>query len=213
MVVPDFYIDAPRLVLSHLDASQDDHCDFLVALKNTEQSRKHNSLGKPMEDREVARETILADERRWTDGYGRYLVSLKPSPKTSTAPEPENAAPFSERVKSYTKLGVVTMKFRRFEGAPLAPDVGYGFMPEFQGKGYATEAAAALVRWFEEKGQKEFFGFCGEDNVASIGVLRRLGFKDWGPHDIAGLKPNGETIRGMVFSKGLTMELGAYGIR
>ncbi|KAF9736575.1 ribosomal-protein-alanine acetyltransferase [Paraphaeosphaeria minitans] len=211
MVATEFHIDTPRLVISHFDSLQDSHCDFLVTLYDTEQSRDHKPVHSLMPDREAARKNIESNDLIYSTGYGRYLVSLK-TPTTSATSEAE-VIPFSERVKAYTKIGVVGLKFRKYEGAPLAPDVGYGLLPAFQGRGYATEAAAALVRWFEEeKGQTEFFGFCDPDNEGSKAVLRRIGFKEWGVRNIKGIYADGGLIVGMVFSKGLTKDLEAYRI-
>lgn len=104
------------------------------------------------------------------------------------------------------------MKLREADGAPPAPDVGYGLLPAFQGKGYATEAAAALIKWFEEeKGRTEFFGFCDPSNEGSKNVLRRLGFEERGVKAIKGLKPDGGIILGAVFSKGISADLKDYG--
>jgi RimJ/RimL family protein N-acetyltransferase len=208
MVATEFYMETPRLVISHLDSLQDSHCDFLVNLYDTEQNRTRNAA---ITDREAARKKINSYDLIWTLGYGRYLVSLKPPTKSATA-EADNI-PFSERVKAYTKIGIVAMHSRKFEGAPLAPDVGYGLLPAFQGKGFATEAAAALVRWFEEeKGQTEFFGFCDPANEGSKAVLRRIGFEERGVRNIKGMYSNEGIIVGMVFSKGLTKSLEAYGL-
>jgi predicted acetyltransferase len=211
MVATEFHIDTPRLVISHLDSLQDSHCDFLVNLYATEQVRTRNGGVAPMPDREAARRKIDSNDLIWTTGYGRYLVSLKTP--TSSATVEEDSVPFSERVKAYTKIGVVTVSSRKFEGAPLAPDVGYGLLPAFQGKGFATEAAAALLRWFEkEKGQTEFFGFCDPDNEGSKAVLKRIGFEERGVGNIKGLYSDNGIIVGMVYSKGLTKDLEAYGL-
>jgi RimJ/RimL family protein N-acetyltransferase len=207
MVTTEFHIDTPRLVISHLDSLQDSHCDFLVDLYNTEQNR---ARGAGLPDREAARRKIDSYDDIWTSGYGRYLVNLKPPAPAETE---TNTIPFSERVKVYTKIGVVTMSSRTFENAPRAPDIGYGLLPAFQGKGFATEAAAALVRWFEEeKGQSEFFGFCDPQNEGSKAVLRRMGFEERGVRNIKGMYSDGGVIVGMVFSKGLTGGLESYGL-
>ena len=165
-----------------------------------------------MPDREAARKQIDSFDRIWTEGYGRYLVSLKPT-TNSPASEPDNL-PFYEKLKTYTKIGVVSVNRRKFKNAPLAPDVGYGLLPAFQGKGYASEAAGALVRWFEEeKGQREFFGFCDPENEGSKGVLRRIGFAERGVRSIRGVYSDDGVIVGMVFSKGLRGSLADYGLR
>ncbi|KAJ4290528.1 hypothetical protein N0V90_010745 [Kalmusia sp. IMI 367209] len=210
MVDLDFHIDTPRLVISHLDSTQDSHCDLLVTLYNTaEDNKSKNGAAAPIADREAARKNIESSDRDWSSGYGRYLVSLK----TPTLSAEEENLPFSQRIKSYVKIGAVSMKFRRFEGAPLAPDVGYRLMSAFQGKGYATEAAGAIVRWFEEeKGQREFFGFTDPDNERSKAVLRRIGFEERGVRDIKGIRADGVVLTGSVWSKGLTKSLEEYGL-
>lgn len=208
MVASEFHIDTPRLVISRFDSFQDSHCDFLIKLYDTDTNR---ARGSGIPDRETARQKIDAYDDIWTTGFGRHLVSLKP-PTTSTTAEAEDL-PFSERVKAYTKIGVVTMSSRKFKDAPLAPDIGYGLLSAFQGKGYATEAAAAMVRWFEEeKGQTEFFGFCDPKNEGSRAVLRRIGFEERGVGTVKGMYSDESLVVAMVFSKGLTKSLEAYNL-
>ena len=205
----EFHIDTQRLVISHLDSRQDSHCDFLVKLYNSETALATKSISPPVTEREAARQKIDSDDRVFTSGYGRYLVSLQPSEHSADS----EGLSFSERSRSYTMIGVVTMKLRRFGDGPSAPDVGYGLLPAFQGKGYATEAAAALVQWFEkEKGQTEFFGFCDPANEGSKRVLQRIGFEPRGLKDVKGLKPDGGVIRAMAFSKGIGESLDGYGL-
>jgi RimJ/RimL family protein N-acetyltransferase len=205
MPTTPFHITTPRLLISHLDSSLDSHCDFLVTLYNTESTRARNSA---LSTRSAARQKIDSYDQIRTLGYGRYLVSLKPGTPISA-----HETPIHETLKSSTKIGVVSMHRRPFASAPCAPDVGFNFLPEFQGHGYATEAAGALVRWFEEeKGQKEFFGFCDEANEGSKGVLRRIGFECNGVREIRGLYGDGGVIKGMVFSKGLLRGLEEYGL-
>lgn len=57
-----------------------------------------------------------------------------------------------------------------------APELGYTLFHQYQGHGYATEAAAGLRDWlFRETGHTHFIGFADPRNAASIAVLRRIG--------------------------------------
>lgn len=56
--------------------------------------------------------------------------------------------------------------------------IDYDFNPKFWHKGYATEAAKEVVRHLtEDLRVKEIYGDCDEKNIASAGLLERLGFK------------------------------------
>jgi RimJ/RimL family protein N-acetyltransferase len=60
----------------------------------------------------------------------------------------------------------------------LIPAVGlyYAVSPAFQGKGYATEAARALIDFgFQRIGLKRIVAMTMYDNPASMAVMRRLG--------------------------------------
>lgn len=65
--------------------------------------------------------------------------------------------------------------------ATESPDVfwiGYAFHPDMQGKGYAREAAARMVRWlFEERSARELRAIAWTPNTASIMLLEKLGFR------------------------------------
>lgn len=59
-----------------------------------------------------------------------------------------------------------------------ATEIGWRLAPEFQGKGYATEAGEAWLGFgFEALGLDEIVSFAVHDNHASIAVMRRLGMR------------------------------------
>jgi RimJ/RimL family protein N-acetyltransferase len=65
---------------------------------------------------------------------------------------------------------------------PLPPDaedseVGYLLLPQERGRGYATEATGALVRWAFGEGLPEVFVVARPRNTAGIAVAERLGFQ------------------------------------
>ncbi|WP_102029542.1 GNAT family N-acetyltransferase [Salirhabdus sp. Marseille-P4669] len=56
-------------------------------------------------------------------------------------------------------------------------EIGYGIMPTYQGKGYATEAVAALIKWaFSHNNIHKIKAECLIVNHSSIRVLQKLGF-------------------------------------
>lgn len=60
-------------------------------------------------------------------------------------------------------------------------EVGYFLVREFTGKGYATEAAKAVIRYaFEQLGVLRIDLRCAADNTASIRVAERCGFTQEG---------------------------------
>lgn len=57
-------------------------------------------------------------------------------------------------------------------------DVGYRFLPEFWGKGYATESAIFSIEYgFNVMNLSEIIGTCHEGNLASRRVLEKCGLK------------------------------------
>jgi RimJ/RimL family protein N-acetyltransferase len=76
-------------------------------------------------------------------------------------------------------------------------EIGYGVRPDERGKGYATEALGAVARWaLTEGGVQRAWLTANTDNVASVrvaekagfrreGTLRRTGLEDDGLHDQA----------------------------
>jgi RimJ/RimL family protein N-acetyltransferase len=57
-------------------------------------------------------------------------------------------------------------------------DIGYAFLPEFWGLGYAQEAAAAVMEHGKRDfGLKRIVAVVSPGNVSSIKLLKKLGFK------------------------------------
>jgi RimJ/RimL family protein N-acetyltransferase len=67
-------------------------------------------------------------------------------------------------------------------------DLGYAFLPHFRGQGYAFEAAAAMLPHARALGLRRLMAIASPDNLASIGLLRKLGMtfietRSFGPDD------------------------------
>ncbi len=57
-------------------------------------------------------------------------------------------------------------------------DIGYAFLPQFRGAGYATEAVAAVIEHAKESlGLPRLAAIVSPDNHASIRVLEKLGLR------------------------------------
>jgi RimJ/RimL family protein N-acetyltransferase len=86
--------------------------------------------------------------------------------------------------ESGERLGWCGLKHLEGEGQV---DLGYRFLRRHWGKGYATEAArASLAFGFEELALTRVVAGVAEGNVASLGVLRKLGFRSVGAATIDG---------------------------
>ena len=67
-----------------------------------------------------------------------------------------------------------------FKGAPVrgAVEIGYSIAPEFQRRGYASEAAGGLLRFaFDDPEVQRVLAETFPDLMPSIGVLRKCGFR------------------------------------
>ena len=68
-----------------------------------------------------------------------------------------------------------------FKGAPDdkgAVEIGYGLLEKYRGKGYATEAVAALVDWaWKQEGIHKIKAETLVDNQESMRVLEKLGMR------------------------------------
>ena len=57
-------------------------------------------------------------------------------------------------------------------------EVGYAFLPQFRGKGYAFEAASAAAAYARDVlGLPRLYAVVNPDNAASVRVLEKLGMK------------------------------------
>ncbi|KAF2117953.1 including n-acetylases of ribosomal protein [Lophiotrema nucula] len=215
MTDPNFYIETPRLYISYYIGSNDAHCDFILALSHDPKFTKgQGGASSPLKDREAARNAInVLAEQQAKDGFGRFLVSLK----SPDAVEATAGGSFAEIQAKCEMVGTVTMKLRPHPKAPKVPDMGYSLLSPYHGKGYATEAAKGMLKYFEEeRGVKDMVAFCYPDNEESKNVMRRLGFEDRGVWLVKGLGWGEYTEEGsedLVWAKpGMDQDLKVYGI-
>ena len=92
----------------------------------------------------------------WTNqkrpGYGMFLVELK-----------------EERVP----IGGCGLLYRNTLDVT---DIGFAFLPEYRDRGFAYEAAEAILKYGHSTlGVKKIVGLTSEDNLSSINLLKKLG--------------------------------------
>lgn len=70
-------------------------------------------------------------------------------------------------------------------------EIGYAFLPTFWGRGIATEAARAIVRWyFQHTDHDALVAFSEPENIHSQNVLRKVGMSFVEVRDIGLSKPH-----------------------
>ncbi|HET8551255.1 MAG TPA: GNAT family N-acetyltransferase [Gammaproteobacteria bacterium] len=160
-----FVVQTERLTLRHVATAD---AFFLCRLLN-EPSWLQNIGDKGVRTPQDAEEYIRA---KFVDvyrsvGFGMYLVESR------------------ERLQPMGVCGLV-----KREALPH-PDIGFGFLQKFQGKGYAFEAASAVVEHARTLGFEELMGIAKRSNRSSIKLLGKLGFQFEGTTQI---EPAGERL-------------------
>jgi anhydro-N-acetylmuramic acid kinase len=157
LVRPPF-LATERLALREWEAGDAGH---VAALHSTPQSSRYVSTGEPWTD-------DYADERMqgWMADFVRHGV---------------------------TKLKIVARDDGRFIGRAGFSlmeqrgvfELGYAIREEEWGKGFATEIARGLARWFfENRPEPRFVAFAYAENDASIKVMQKIGMTEIEPQDI-----------------------------
>lgn len=83
-------------------------------------------------------------------------------------------------------------------------DLGYRFMPNYWGSGYATEASEAILRYgFDVIRLKRIIAIAMKDNLASIRVMQKIGmqFEKYAPYE-----PGGEDVAWYWCDKSMLVE-------
>lgn len=149
-------IETERLVLR--EWTSDDE-DVLFALTSDPDVMRHIGDGRAWRDMERVRSWIERTRASYAErGYGHWAVAEKSSG------EAVGSCGFSYLV-AYDEV-----------------DLGYLFAPRVWGRGYATEAAGACLRYgFERLGLSVVTANIDEDHHVSRRVLEKIGFEYRGP--------------------------------
>jgi RimJ/RimL family protein N-acetyltransferase len=151
--------------------------------------------------------------RPWAEGDYDLLTRLNSPEMTRYLGGPETTEQLAGRHQRYVDLEAVgTGHMFVVELAPDAErvgsvgfwdkdwqgesiyEVGWGVVPEFQGRGIASRATALAIERARAEGRHRFLhAFPSVENAASNGICRKLGFTLLGPHDFE--YPEGHWLR------------------
>jgi ribosomal-protein-alanine N-acetyltransferase len=144
-------LETERLVLRHLTTRD---AEFILRLVN-EPSFITNIGDRGIRSLEQAANYLLDGPIKSyaAHGHGPYLVELKPS---------------------LQPIGMCGL-LKRAEFDDI--DLGYALLPEFWSRGFAFEAASAVLQFANESLHvQRTLGLVSPDNIASIRLLEKLGF-------------------------------------
>jgi len=146
-------------------------------------------------------QTARLSLRRLTEGDAAFYCRLVNDPDwlrnigTRNLPTPEAAAEFirAKTLPGYEVLGFgMYLVESKADGTPLGlaglvkrdtlpgPDIGFAFVPEARGQGYALEAARAVVEHARALGIARLLAIVSPHNTASSRLLEKLGFRQQG---------------------------------
>jgi RimJ/RimL family protein N-acetyltransferase len=146
----DWLIETERLRLRPVTV---DDADLMLAIWN-DPAFIRNVSDRGIRTVEQAREAIESGAQKLFEdyGYGPYCMSLK---------------------SDGTLIGICGL-FKRDNLED--PDIGFGVLPDYCGKGYAGEAAAAVVNFARnELGITALMAIVSPTNAPSIGLIEKLG--------------------------------------
>ncbi len=143
-------VETKRLILRKINVED---AEFVLRLVN-EPSFVANIDDKGVKNLDDAKRFIM--EGYWTNqersGYGMFLVELKAEGDS---------------------IGGCGLLYRKFLDVT---DIGFAFLPEYWHRGFAFEAAEAILKYGHTTlGVKKIVGLTSEDNLGSIKLLKKLG--------------------------------------
>ena len=160
-------LETERLILRELRT--DDDAEFVYALLNTPKFIKY-----------IGDRGVTSPENAATFIENRYRLSYR-----------DNG--FGLYVVEQRSNGAATGLCGFVRRATLpGPDVGFAFLPEFEGLGYGFESASAVMDYGRDTlGFTDVLAITSLDNEASIRLLEKLGFSYTGLTDAE----DGEKLR------------------
>lgn len=152
-------IETERLIMRPF---QEEDVERLFLLDSNPEVMKYVGQ-KPLSQKEQSSEVIKMLHKQYEEkGIGRWAVIEK---------------------ESNLLIGWSGLKFVDYEinGHQNFYEAGYRFLPNFWGKGYATESIFPFIEiGFSQFGAKKIYAYANKNNTASLNVLKKVGFKEKG---------------------------------
>lgn len=159
-------IETQRLILRKLEEAD---FDRMFLMDSDPEVMKY--LGKPVINVDESKEAIKMIQKQYEEnGVGRLAVIEK---------------------ESGLMIGWSGLKLLKqpINGHVNTLDLGYRFIPEFWGKGYAIEAARASLNYgFNELDADAIYAYADSGNTGSNYILKKLGFKNTEEFEDSGVK-------------------------
>ncbi|MGE8554278.1 MAG: GNAT family N-acetyltransferase [Chryseobacterium jejuense] len=159
-------IETERLILRKLEETDDER---MFLMDSDPEVMKY--LEPPVKSKEESMKVIRMIQKQYEEnGVGRLAVIEK---------------------ESGLLIGWCGLKLLKkpINGHVETLDLGYRFIPEFWGKGYAWEAANATLDYgFNELKANTIYAYADSGNTGSKYILTKLGFENTGEFEDSGVK-------------------------
>ena len=118
--------------------------------------------------------------------------------QTTIGPERDAIIPIA--IEAATGLAVGEFMLRVRSGDDRQGEVGWSVHPDFQGRGFATEAAREMLRvGFEDLGLHRIYAEADPRNLGSLKVMKRLGMRHEG-HLVENMFLKGEWVGEAIYA-------------
>jgi RimJ/RimL family protein N-acetyltransferase len=169
-----------RILLSQFLWSDPNHCQFLAKLETTLRIPNGRPGKTAIRTSDDAKQSLYHDNQvQWNRyGYGTYLILIKISPARQIT-EQNRIDPWE-----YEPIGKISLTTWDASGPIHATELFVSILPEYQRRGYATEATRALLEFVKSQfGLAELFAFAMLDTPhteVARAFAQKLGLRERG---------------------------------
>ncbi|KAL9617938.1 MAG: hypothetical protein Q9160_007304 [Pyrenula sp. 1 TL-2023] len=200
-------LHSPRLLLTHLRTDCYAHAEFICRLFNAPFSLAFNGSNAGVNTPSDAAERIkIYDVQRSTVGLGTFAVYLKSELPMDGGAKSEEQGLDIDKARPIGSVNIVIGSHVKY------PDVGFNFLEEYTGKGYASEAVRTVIDWAmgESVGYGGVLSLTHPDNGPARALIKRVGMVERGTR---GIKVYGTERAAVVYAMaGMTGELEEWGV-